>query len=112
MSGTEPDAVAEALARLDDEVAAGAVDLVEYWRRRAVIEAGEVAGTGVPGPPRVRAEPSGEHGTLPSGSSGPPVGPGPEDAATTHSIGSAELLPPGPAASERPPSRRLRAVRS
>jgi hypothetical protein len=42
MDGTgDPDAVAAALAGLDDDVAAGRVDLVEYWRRRAAIEAGD-----------------------------------------------------------------------
>ena len=37
------DEVALALTRLDDDVAAGRVDLVEYWRRRATIEAGASA---------------------------------------------------------------------
>jgi len=35
------DPVADALARLDDAVADGTVDLVEYWRRRAALESGQ-----------------------------------------------------------------------
>ncbi len=49
-----PDEVAAALAGLDDDVAAGRVDLVEYWRRRAAIEAGE---PGAPPRPPVSAPP-------------------------------------------------------
>ena len=81
----QPDETAEALARLDADVADGAVDLVEYWRRRAAIEAGQV-----PGP-----QPE------PDGYAAPEAGPATrrsrdDGSGETESSGAPELIPGAP----------------
>lgn len=70
MADPDRPTAAETLAGLDAQIAAGTIDLVEYWRRRAEIESGSLADQ--PSPP----------GQLPV----PPVPGG----------GTVEFLPPAP----------------